>query len=217
MQRQFLEFIKVLARALGRDNILDIVDIYEVGMHWDALQNLYTSKIEAIDHAEERRKEEQRKQAAETNTLETLFELDPSLVSSIAERRENRTRPIVMVADDDQMSRTLAGNVLRESYDMAFAKNGAEALKEFVASAPDILFLDIGMPDIGGHEVLESIFQMDPDAYVIMFSGRKDKETIMTSLELGAKGFLGKPFTREELYAHAGGSPHIQSKESQAA
>ena len=217
MQRQFLSFVQTLSEALSVDDFSDLVDVFEIGVHWDRLEALYRGKIAAINEAEENAKEGLRKKKAEENTKEILLTIDPVCVENVAQRRLNRTQPLIMIADDDQLSRTLAGNVLRGDYDCSFAQNGTEALEYYVAAAPDLLFLDIGMPDIGGHEVLESLFQIDPEAYIIMFSGRKDKTTIVKSLELGAQGFLGKPFTREELYNHVQNSPFIQNKKSTAA
>ncbi|MEZ5814461.1 MAG: response regulator [Alphaproteobacteria bacterium] len=217
MQRQFHGFIQKLAEELKTDDLTEIINIFEIGKNWDELEALYTKKINAINQLEEEQREEKRKNTAEQTTLEVLSKINPDQVANITQRRDKRTRPLVMIADDDQLSRTLAGNVLRGDYDMAFAKNGSEALQEFVAAAPDILFLDIGMPDIGGHEVLECLFQINPEAYIIMFSGRKDKTTIMKSLEIGAQGFLGKPFTREQLYTHVQNSPFVQNKQNTAA
>ncbi|MAE50699.1 MAG: hypothetical protein CMH27_02705 [Micavibrio sp.] len=217
MQRHFENFVAKLGADLKTDNLGALSDIYEIGLHWQQIEALYTAKINAIQNAEALKQEQYRKKRAEENTLHTLQNLDAKRIETIETRRINRARPLVMIADDDQLSRTLAGNVLRADYDMAFAKNGTEALQEYVASAPDILFLDIGMPDIGGHEVLEALFQIDPDAYIIMFSGRKDKTTIMKSLTMGAQGFLGKPFTREQLYSHVGNSPFVQNKRHQVA
>lgn len=217
MQRPFLDFVKKLAETLDEEDFSELVDIFEISKHWSRIEALYTAKIEAIDEQAERRREEQRMEHAEKNMTNIMRELDPVLVNKIDDTRSNRGAPLVMIADDDQLSRTLAGNVLRSDYNMVFAKNGTEAVKEYVASAPDILFLDIGMPDIGGHEVLECLFQIDPDAYIIMFSGRKDRATIMTSLEKGAQGFLGKPFTRDQLFTHVGNSPFVKNKKTKAA
>ena len=83
----------------------------------------------------------------------------------------------------------------------------------YVNKAPDVLFLDIGLPDINGHEVLEKLFKLDPDAYVVMFSGNGDKENIMKAVELGAKGFVGKPFSQEKLLQYIQKSPFIQEKQ----
>jgi len=171
-----------------------------------------TDKISALERSRSKAEKEKSMEQAGERALEMLSRIDSPLISTIAQRRAGRSRPLVMIADDDQLVRMLAGSVLREDYDVAFAQDGLGALKEFVASAPDVLFLDIGMPDMSGHEVLEIIFQIDPGAYVIMFSGRKDQANIMRALEAGAQGFLGKPFTREKLCRHVEKSPFIQTR-----
>ena len=91
--------------------------------------------------------------------------------------------------------------------------DGQGALMGYVNKAPDVLFLDIGLPDIDGHAVLEKIFKLDPDAYVVMFSGNKDRDNVMKAVELGAKGFVGKPFTSEKLLQYIQKSPFIQAKQ----
>jgi two-component system chemotaxis response regulator CheY len=75
-----------------------------------------------------------------------------------------------------------------------------------------VLFLDIGLPDIDGLKVLERIFKLDPQAYVVMFSGNGSKEHIMRAVELGARGFVGKPFTKEKLFQYIEKSPFVQAR-----
>lgn len=212
MQRQFEGFVKKLAEVLEEPDFSDIVDVFEIGTQWKNLEAFYSLKIDEVEQDTVIKKMDELKNKTDKNVLDALSNLDAQLMDTVDARRKERSTIKVMVADDDQLSRTLAGNVLRGDYDLAFAHNGKEALQEYISAAPDILFLDIGMPDIGGHEVLESLFQIDPNAYIIMFSGRKDKGTIMKSLEMGAQGFLGKPFTREQLYMHVNDSPFSQIK-----
>jgi len=215
MQRHFTDFLNRLAHELRSDHLLELSDLMEVGVHWTRLEALCQRKIEKIQAEHEKETEENQKAAAEKVTLEVLDRLSPDLLASIAQRRTGRTKPSIMAVDDDQIARTLVGNVVRERYDCICAKDGQEALAGYVSNAPDALFLDIGLPDINGHDVLECIFQIDPDAYVIMFSGRKDKGNIMRALEAGAQGFIGKPFTREKLFQYIERSPHLIGKKKQ--
>ncbi len=212
MQRHFLAFVKHLSDTLGVDNFSNLVDMFEIGVDWLKIERIYTQKIEILETQHEKIEEENRIKRSHESTMVVLSELDASLVETVSKRRSDRDEIQIMIADDDQLSRTLAGNVLNERFNLVYARNGREAIQEFVKSAPDILFLDIGMPDIGGHEVLETLFQIDPHAYIIMFSGRKDKTTIVKSLSMGAQGFLGKPFTRDEIFAHVMNSPYVQNK-----
>ena len=213
MQRQFTDLLTKLSESLDDKNLLSLADIMEVEVHWVKLDTMCQKKIVTIKNQESRVSEEKRKAMAEMATLKVLEKLDPELVSTIQERREKRQESLVMIVDDDQISRTLAGNVIRDHYNWTYAKDGKSALTEYVGSAPDVLFLDIGLPDINGHDILECIFQIDPAAYIIMFSGRKDKENIMKALEAGAQGFVGKPFTRDKLFQYINHSPHVLKKQ----
>ena len=213
MQRQFIDFLKDLSHKLEADHLLELAKVYEVGQDWDDLEKMCREKIEDLDAEKDRIHEQERKEQAENATLKVLAGLDDDQLRSVGVRREARLSPLVLVVEDDQITRTLAGNVLSSTFELAYAKSGEEAIREFVNSAPDAVFLDIGLPDIGGHEVLECIFQIDPEAHVIMFSGRKDKDNIMHALELGAKGFVGKPFTREKMFEYIRKSPYVQDKE----
>lgn len=207
MQRQFSDFLDKLSSALDAEDLARLGFVYEIGVHWSKLETLCMGKIAALEQARSQEHEE----TAQAAVLDKLSGVDCSRISNLSERRTQRERPLVMIADDDQLARTLAGNVLRQEYDVAFAKDGASAITEFVNGAPDVLFLDIGFPDISGHEVLEIVFQIDPEAYVIMFSGRKDEANIMKAIKAGAQGFLGKPFTREKLYQHVEKSPFVRA------
>lgn len=215
MQRQFLAFVKKLSVTLEAPELTEMTDVFEVGFHWGHLEKACKYKIESLENEkiheeEERKKAEDR--AAQQATKNALMKLDPILLKDFADRRHVRNDIMILVVDDDQLSRTLVGNVLSKDFKITYAKDGAEALDEYLICAPDVMFLDIGLPDISGHEVLECLFQIDPDAYVIMFSGRKDKENIIRALETGAQGFVGKPFTRNKLFEYIQKSPFVLSK-----
>lgn len=212
MQRHFLDFLQKLSEALKIDDFSNLVSTHEVGVHWMKIEQIYLNKIKELEDSKLKEEEDVRRRKASETTTDILSKIPMSLIESIGGRRSFRDTPKILIADDDQLSRTLAGNVLKDSYSVAYAKNGSQAIDGFVKEAPDILFLDIGMPDINGHDVLEVLFQMDPDAYIIMFSGRKDKTTILKSLRMGANGFLGKPFSRDQVFMHVKNSPHVQNK-----
>lgn len=217
MQRQFMDFLEQLAKDLHTDRLQDIADVMEVGFSWARLETFCMKKLEALEEQKRHEKNEQQSAEIKKTTQDILSQLDTELVANLSRRRSARESAIILIVDDDKLSRTLAGNVLMEHYNIAFAHDGRSALSQYVAEAPDVLFLDIGLPDISGHDVLECLFQIDPRAYVIMFSGHTDKENIMQSLETGAQGFLGKPFTREKLFRYVDKSPFILEKQRNGA
>lgn len=205
MQRHFFEFFETLSQVLGRTDILKRVYVFDIEKNKQRLHDVCIEKM--------KQKDELLKDIDTPPKIinpEALARFSPDDVARIHKRRDNRTRPLVMIADDNQLCRLLAINALRSDYDIITSENGQHTLTEYVTWAPDILFLDIGLPDIHGHDVLELLFRIDPKAHVIMFSGQKDKATILKSLELGAEGFLEKPFTRDQLRTHVERMPKLE-------
>ncbi len=213
MQRQFSDLIDGLAKELDAPELTKLANTFEVGHHERILKNLCADKIEILDNSELKEKEAALQAQADKATMDILAQLNAGLISDVAKRRDARATPSILVVDDDQLSRTLAGNVISKEHHVIYAQNGREALNEYINNAPDVVFLDIGMPDINGHRVLECMMQIDPEAYVIMFSGRKDKANIMQALEIGAQGFIGKPFTRDKLFEYIGKSSFVREKQ----
>ncbi len=119
-----------------------------------------------------------------------------SLVQSI--------RTTVLVVDDDEFQRKLVGKILAgENYHIIFAASGIEALNTLRKTQPDLILMDIMMPDMDGMEVTRKVKAMPQlvDIPIIMFTGRREKNTVTASLISGATDFIAKPFVRETLIA----------------
>lgn len=216
MQRHFMVFVDKLDQEIADKHILSLVQSFELGIHLEALEFMMRDKIERIHEQEKEESQLQEKQKNINKAQHILSGLDSSLISTLQHRRTNRKESVILIVDDDQLSRTLAGNALSEKFRINYAKDAQEAFRIYLEDAPDTLFLDIVLPDLNGHVVLECLFQMDPDAYVIMFSGRNDKNNIMRALRTGAQGFIGKPFTRKELLEYAHRSPFDQKRRARS-
>jgi len=189
--------------------------LFEVGVDWPKLRTICEKKIEDIrfEEAQKQAQAKKKEELVKASREETLKTINDDLINSLSKRREQRDMPEVMVVEDDLFSQKLVKNALKGKYSVSMTEDGQGAIMNYVNKAPDVLFLDIGLPDIDGHEVLEKLFKLDPDAYVVMFSGNGDKENIMRAVELGAKGFVGKPFTQERLLQYIEKSPFIQKKQ----
>jgi two-component system chemotaxis response regulator CheY len=130
----------------------------------------------------------------------------------IAAIRRSHRRPEIMIIEDDAFSRRLVEKVLPQDFHLTSRGDAQNALHDYVALAPNLLFLDINLPDVTGHELLERIMQADPDAYVIMLSGNNDRQNVMRAMENGARGFVAKPFTREKIYQYIQRCPTLQQQ-----
>jgi two-component system chemotaxis response regulator CheY len=110
-------------------------------------------------------------------------------------RREN----IFLVADDDMFMRTTIKGIMSAKGSVFEATNGSEVDKAYHSLNPDVVFLDIHLPEKNGQEILQSLLAMDPDAYVVMVSSDSSRDNVQTTLKKGARDFLTKPFTRERI------------------
>ncbi|MFZ5628709.1 MAG: response regulator [Spirochaetota bacterium] len=84
---------------------------------------------------------------------------------------------------------------------VAKAPDGKQAVELFKQHLPDLVTLDITMPEMNGLQVLEEILKIKPDTRVLMVTAIREKSIAIEALKKGAKGFLNKPFNEETLKA----------------
>ena len=115
---------------------------------------------------------------------------------------ENSKKVKVLIVDDEEINRKVISTVMENfGYDYQTAKNGVEALVKTREYAPDIIFLDIMMPDMDGYEVCQKL-RDDSGAQhtpVVMVTALADKESRIRGLKAGANDFLTKPVDMSEL------------------
>ena len=112
----------------------------------------------------------------------------------------------VLVVEDDPLTLRVVTGALGEANAIITEDNATGAVASYLMHAPDIVFLDIGLPDMDGFTVLDQIITIDQDAFVVMFSSHTDWGNISKALAAGAKGFVSKPFKKEELRNYIQGS-----------
>ncbi len=106
----------------------------------------------------------------------------------------------ILVCDDAVFMRMIIKDILEKNgYNVVEAENGYRALEEYKRSKPDLVLMDITMPEMNGIEALEKIIEMDEDASVVMCSAMGQESMVMESLALGAKDFIVKPFDDERV------------------
>jgi two-component system OmpR family response regulator len=107
----------------------------------------------------------------------------------------------ILVADDDPHIRDIICFALEKAgMTTVPARDGAEALRRFDESAPDLVVLDIGMPEMDGLEVCRRIRRFS-DAPILFLSARDEEIDRVVGLELGADDYVAKPFSPRELVA----------------
>ncbi|HRM75750.1 MAG TPA: response regulator transcription factor [Paracoccus sp. (in: a-proteobacteria)] len=112
-----------------------------------------------------------------------------------------RDRALILIVDDEpQIQRFLGHALVAAGYDICTAGNGAEALAQIATQEPDLMILDLGLPDMNGKEVLERL-RLRSDLPVIVLSAHDQEMEKIMALDLGANDFVAKPFGIGELLA----------------
>lgn len=107
---------------------------------------------------------------------------------------------LLIVDDSSVMRRTIEKNL--QNYDLEIigqAANGVEAVQMVMDEKPDVVTLDITMPEMDGIACLEEIMKINPDTKVMIITALADKLTGLTALDKGARGFMYKPVNSEDL------------------
>lgn len=107
----------------------------------------------------------------------------------------------ILIVDDSAVQRTILKKYLEKDFHeiVAEAKFGSDVLPLYKEHSPDIVFIDVFLPDLNGVAVLSGLMNYDNNAKVIMFSSSPLETVIIQSIQLGAGGFIAKPVSRELL------------------
>lgn len=107
-------------------------------------------------------------------------------------------RKILIVDDEERMVRFIRLNLEHDGFEVEEAFNGRQALDKLRQTLPDLLILDVMMPDLSGFEVLRMIRESN-DVPVIMLTAKAEEDDRVNGLELGADDYITKPFSPREL------------------
>lgn len=214
------EFAKSLLRIFGKQNgAITILNDHEVYVLTEFGQKLPIAKLEKdlgnlIPDNHSIRAETLENMEQGPSCL--IFTIEPlqqvSGLDFIARERVARRHDLIMIADDDIYMRALITAALKGSYKMIEFGDGNDIVKNFVSHAPDMLLLDIHLPNKLGPQILKEILQIDPSAYIIMISSDTSQDVVLDCVKNGAKGFVAKPFRKDRLLDYINKCPTIRSK-----
>jgi two-component system, chemotaxis family, chemotaxis protein CheY len=102
----------------------------------------------------------------------------------------------VLLVDDASFMRMMLKNILVGSgYEVVGeAENGAKAIEQFKALKPDLMIMDIIMPEMGGIDAVREIIKLNPSAKILMCSSMGQQSLVVEAIQAGAKDFIVKPF-----------------------
>ena len=107
----------------------------------------------------------------------------------------------ILIIEDEKNIQTFVGKVLKKhDYKVLYADNGKEGLNLIHSQCPDIILLDLGLPDIDGNEVIKEVRTWSSIPIIVISARSAEKEKV-SALDLGADDYLTKPFGTSELLA----------------
>jgi two-component system, OmpR family, response regulator len=106
----------------------------------------------------------------------------------------------VVIEDDADMRNLIEGILLQSGFEVHTASSGREGVEMVRDTSPNVVTLDVGLPDIDGFEVLRRIRRFS-NAYVVMLTGRTEESDLLTALHSGADDYIIKPFRPREMRA----------------
>jgi CheY-like chemotaxis protein len=109
----------------------------------------------------------------------------------------------ILIVEDQDFSRKIMHDLLARQYTYTCfsAKNAVEAIELYATYAPDIVFLDIGLPDFTGHEMAALIKQHDAQSHIIMVTASNFIKDVETAKKNNVQGYITKPYSKKKIEA----------------
>lgn len=107
----------------------------------------------------------------------------------------------VLITDDSQLIRAILKNyMIKEGYEVIEAKDGNESINKFKEFNPDIVFMDIMMPNgLDGFSAVKEIRKINPKVKIIMVTSVKEQKEMDEAKKLDINGYITKPFSKEDI------------------
>jgi two-component system response regulator AtoC len=108
-------------------------------------------------------------------------------------------KSILIIDDDPLIRKTLSSHLSKKGFEVELAEDGGDGLKKFEECQPELVVLDIRLPDIDGLEVLMKLKEKNKNATIIIMTAYDDMKTTVEAIKLGAFEYLVKPLDNVEL------------------
>ena len=112
---------------------------------------------------------------------------------------KHRIKPLVLIVEYDRTEQDALRSMIEKHCDVIMASSPLDALSRYSSSCPNIVFLDIELPNGEGETLIEDLKKLDPDSYIVMLSNCISRHYIKKCTRNGAEGLLTKPANEEGL------------------
>jgi DNA-binding response OmpR family regulator len=147
------------------------------------------------------RRTHRRRAARDAGYLEDVPVIGPVAGVAASEVAASPAAALLLVEDDQLLASSLGRALSAYGYEVTIARSVAEALSELARRVPDLVLLDLGLPDGDGDEVCAYLVQHHPRLPIVVVTARNEEVDVVASLANGAVDFVAKPFRLAELVA----------------
>jgi len=128
-------------------------------------------------------------------------------------KKKFATMKILMIDDEPELLGVMKDVLEEEKYQFFCASNGSEGIRMNEQKDPDLILLDLRMPEMDGIETLRSIRKNDPEVRVVILTGYGCPDTIREAADLNVSEYLSKPFENEDLVSVISRTLELEIKE----
>ncbi len=120
-------------------------------------------------------------------------------IAKLAAERNKRSKPIILIVEDQPFSRKLLTQALAPQYSCHSAATVREAVALYAEYVPNIVFLDIELPDLDGHQFADFIRKEDPTSYIIMLTANSSSKDVQLARGNHVQGYIVKPYSKQKI------------------
>lgn len=131
----------------------------------------------------------------------TLFFSEPEIkhIQRMAIERRKLPQPVILVVDDQDFSRKLLMEMISRNFTCYAASSVQQAVSLYAEYVPNIVFLDIEIPDVNGHDFAKFIKKYDPTSYIVMVTANNYEKDIIRARENKVQGYIMKPYSKQKI------------------
>ncbi len=191
------QMVENLGKEFESQGLGHLFSYYPLQNKMESLVSLSKTKVETANEYKLKRHA--------VSTVDNIFimtEPDRDLQIALQVKRRQHVTMIVLVIEDDVVTRGLVAATLKKSYKVVQAKDAKSGIAAYIAHAPNVVFLDIHLPDYSGKVVLDRLKFIDPAAYVVMISTDSVADNVLSTHAKGSAGFIKKPFSKEKIFEY---------------
>lgn len=191
----FLDFV-----SEGEGQIKPSFELYDMGKQIGWVEDVFEEAMEDIRAEQKLKKQKLKSRKTENEKSKTAKDKN----DKNAEKRDRSTlramrlKPILLLVEDERMTQAFIEAMIEPYCDVIIADTIERGRRMYDQHWPNMVMMDINLPDGSGQDLTQEICEKDPGAYVVMVSAHSTSENIEHCMNLGAKGFVAKPVTSDK-------------------